>query len=211
MERFDRLTGIAAPLLQENINTDAIIPVPWIVNFGQDLGKDHVEVGQAVNLLALSLVNNGRAKEAESLHRRALDIYTAKSGAQHIHTAQVAVNLADCYRRLDRNADAEKLYHWAVPIYEKEFGKDHVDVSYVLNGEGLAAWSQGRFTEAEAAFHDELQMALHLYLINRGILITPFHNMTLCCPSTTEADVDRLIATLDQALGGLLAIPGARE
>jgi glutamate-1-semialdehyde 2,1-aminomutase len=65
--------------------------------------------------------------------------------------------------------------------------------------------------EAEAAFHDELQMALHLYLINRGILITPFHNMTLCCPSTTEADVDRLIATLDQALGELLAIPGARE
>ena len=29
-------------------------------------------------------------------------------------------------------------------------------------------------------------MALHLYLINRGILITPFHNMTLCCPDTRE-------------------------
>ncbi|PZR42490.1 MAG: aspartate aminotransferase family protein, partial [Stutzerimonas stutzeri] len=65
--------------------------------------------------------------------------------------------------------------------------------------------------EAEAAFHDELQMALHLYLINRGILITPFHNMTLCCPSTTEADVDKLIAMLDTALTELLAIPGARE
>lgn len=64
--------------------------------------------------------------------------------------------------------------------------------------------------EAEAAFHDSLQMALHLYLINRGILITPFHNMTLCCPATSAADVDRLIATLDQALGELLEIPGAR-
>ena len=64
--------------------------------------------------------------------------------------------------------------------------------------------------EAEAAFHDSLQMALHLYLINRGILITPFHNMTLCCPDTTAADVDRLIATLAQALEELLAIPGAR-
>ncbi|MDT4797106.1 Glutamate-1-semialdehyde 2,1-aminomutase [compost metagenome] len=64
--------------------------------------------------------------------------------------------------------------------------------------------------EAEAAFHDELQMALHLYLINRGILITPFHNMTLCCPATSADDVDRLIATLDQALTELLAIPGAR-
>ena len=65
--------------------------------------------------------------------------------------------------------------------------------------------------EAEAAFHDELQMALHLYLINRGILITPFHNMTLCCPSTTADDVDKLIDMLDQALTELLAIPGARE
>ncbi|MDH4558828.1 aspartate aminotransferase family protein [Pseudomonas sp. BN417] len=65
--------------------------------------------------------------------------------------------------------------------------------------------------EAEAAFHDSLQMALHLYLINRGILITPFHNMTLCCPDTSAADVDRLIATLDDALTELLAIPGARE
>ena len=64
--------------------------------------------------------------------------------------------------------------------------------------------------EAEAAFHDELQMALHLYLINRGILITPFHNKTLCCPQTTAADVDCLLHTLEQALGELLGIPGAR-
>ncbi|WP_017901817.1 aspartate aminotransferase family protein [Pseudomonas asplenii] len=64
--------------------------------------------------------------------------------------------------------------------------------------------------EAEAAFHDNLQMALHLYLINRGILITPFHNMTLCTPQTTAADVDQLISTLDEGLTELLAIPGAR-
>lgn len=57
--------------------------------------------------------------------------------------------------------------------------------------------------EAEAAFHDSLQMTLHLYLINRGILITPFHNMTLCCPDTQEADVDRLLQTLDDAVNTL--------
>lgn len=57
--------------------------------------------------------------------------------------------------------------------------------------------------EAEAAFHDSLQMTLHLYLINRGILITPFHNMTLCCPDTQAADVDRLLQTLDEAVDTL--------
>jgi glutamate-1-semialdehyde 2,1-aminomutase len=63
---------------------------------------------------------------------------------------------------------------------------------------------------AEAAFDDPLQMALHLALINRGVLITPFHNMTLCCPATTEADVDALLITLDAVLGELLALPNAR-
>jgi len=35
--------------------------------------------------------------------------------------------------------------------------------------------------------------------------------MTLCCPSTSVADVDKLVATLDKALTELLAILGARE
>ncbi|MBK8069545.1 MAG: aspartate aminotransferase family protein [Rhodanobacteraceae bacterium] len=65
--------------------------------------------------------------------------------------------------------------------------------------------------QAEAAFHDTLQAALHLYLINRGILITPFHNMTLCSPATTRDDVNRLLAVLDAALTDILALPGARE
>ena len=32
---------------------------------------------------------------------------------------------------------------------------------------------------------------LHLYALNRGVLLTPFHNMALMCPATTAADVDR--------------------
>jgi glutamate-1-semialdehyde 2,1-aminomutase len=36
-----------------------------------------------------------------------------------------------------------------------------------------------------------LEALLHLFLLNRGVLITPFHNMTLCCPGTTADDVDR--------------------
>jgi glutamate-1-semialdehyde aminotransferase len=32
---------------------------------------------------------------------------------------------------------------------------------------------------------------LHLFLLNRGVLMTPFHMMALMSPATTEADVDR--------------------
>ncbi|MBK6764376.1 MAG: aminotransferase class III-fold pyridoxal phosphate-dependent enzyme [Micrococcales bacterium] len=45
-------------------------------------------------------------------------------------------------------------------------------------------------TESAAAHDDEIEEYLHLYLSNRGVLITPFHNMALMCPQTTEADVD---------------------
>jgi glutamate-1-semialdehyde 2,1-aminomutase len=45
-------------------------------------------------------------------------------------------------------------------------------------------------SESAAAADDELDEFLHLYLANRGVLITPFHNMALMCPATTDADVD---------------------
>ena len=35
-----------------------------------------------------------------------------------------------------------------------------------------------------------LDRLIHLYVLNRGILLTPFHNMALMSPATTEADVD---------------------
>jgi glutamate-1-semialdehyde 2,1-aminomutase len=63
----------------------------------------------------------------------------------------------------------------------------------------LGARAEYRFTrpapvnggQSAAAGDDELDDYLHVYLHNRGILLTPFHNMALMCPATTEADVDR--------------------
>ncbi|MFD1936292.1 aminotransferase class III-fold pyridoxal phosphate-dependent enzyme [Nonomuraea mangrovi] len=46
-------------------------------------------------------------------------------------------------------------------------------------------------TASRAASDEELDDYLHLYLANRGILLTPFHNMALMCPDTVRADVDR--------------------
>jgi len=60
-------------------------------------------------------------------------------------------------------------------------------------------------SEAEANFDPALERALHLYLLNRGILIAPFHNMTLCAPVTEETQVDRLVAAVEGAVGELLA------
>ncbi|GAA5179522.1 aspartate aminotransferase family protein [Niveibacterium umoris] len=56
-------------------------------------------------------------------------------------------------------------------------------------------------SQAERILDSELEQVIHLYLLNRGLLITPFHNMILVCPDTTEADVDRLVAGFDAVLG----------
>jgi glutamate-1-semialdehyde 2,1-aminomutase len=57
--------------------------------------------------------------------------------------------------------------------------------------------------EAEASFHDSLEKCLHLGLLNRGVMITPFHNMMLVCPETEEGDIDRLVLSLGQIIDGL--------
>jgi glutamate-1-semialdehyde 2,1-aminomutase len=59
--------------------------------------------------------------------------------------------------------------------------------------------------EARAAQHDELEHAIHLYLLNRGVLLTPFHNMMLICPATRLADIDKLLAAFEDCLTALRA------
>ena len=45
--------------------------------------------------------------------------------------------------------------------------------------------------ESAAAADFDLERFLHLYALNRGVLLTPFHNMALMCPDTTEKDIDQ--------------------
>lgn len=63
-------------------------------------------------------------------------------------------------------------------------------------------------SEAEAATRPEFEHALHLYQLNRGVLVTPFHNMMLTSPAHTAADVQLLLGTLGGALDelGLAAV-----
>jgi glutamate-1-semialdehyde 2,1-aminomutase len=58
-------------------------------------------------------------------------------------------------------------------------------------------------TEAEAAHAPALERAVHLALLNRGCLITPFHNMMLACPATTAGQVESLRAAFDEVAGSM--------
>jgi glutamate-1-semialdehyde 2,1-aminomutase len=58
--------------------------------------------------------------------------------------------------------------------------------------------------ESDAAADPLLDEYLHLYTVNRGVLLTPFHNMALMCPATTEADVDAHTDIFARAVSDLL-------
>jgi glutamate-1-semialdehyde 2,1-aminomutase len=62
-------------------------------------------------------------------------------------------------------------------------------------------------TGGEAAAHadPDLDRFMHLHTLNRGILMTPFHNMALMCPATSEGDVDQHTAAFGEALDDLFA------
>jgi glutamate-1-semialdehyde 2,1-aminomutase len=76
----------------------------------------------------------------------------------------------------------------------------------------LGARAEYRFCEpapanggASAACADlELDEYLHLYLANRGILLTPFHNMALMCPATLPEHVAAHVSVFDEALSALV-------
>ncbi|MCF0144744.1 MAG: aminotransferase class III-fold pyridoxal phosphate-dependent enzyme, partial [Firmicutes bacterium] len=59
-------------------------------------------------------------------------------------------------------------------------------------------------TEAKDNFDWQLMYYMHIFLCNRGIFITPFHNMMLISPVTTNEDIDRLIQGWDDCIATLV-------
>ena len=86
---------------------------------------------------------------------------------------------------------------------------DHHDLPWTI--EQLGARAEYRFcrpaprsgTESAAAGDDDIEEYLHLARANRGILITPVHNMALMAPSTTRADVDAHTAAFAEVVAAI--------
>jgi glutamate-1-semialdehyde 2,1-aminomutase len=61
--------------------------------------------------------------------------------------------------------------------------------------------------EAADASHSNLDAYFHLYALNRGVLITPFHNMLLLCPDSSLADVSLHTRVFRDCVRSLLGLP----
>ena len=68
-----------------------------------------------------------------------------------------------------------------------------------------ASAALARGEDAADPYGTALERFLHLWAINRRVLMTPFHNMALMSPATTEADVDRHTEVFAEAVEALFA------
>lgn len=116
-----------------------------------------------------------------TLAGNALSVTAMRATLEHVLTDDVfprMIDLATAYTQGVQNAIAEYGLDWSV--------------------QQLGARSEYRFTspapvngtQSAHAADDDLDEYVHLYMANRGVLITPFHNMALMCPTTTPEHVD---------------------
>lgn len=132
----------------------------------------------AWNNLAIELVQQGRAEEAESKFRAALG-----AADDELNRAKIAGNLAELYRREDRFRDAEQLYRSALLLRQKNLPAGDIDVAYALNNLGEIYHLEGRDWESrnliEAAarnledFHAEAP-GLPIVLSNLAVMLCQF-------------------------------------
>jgi glutamate-1-semialdehyde 2,1-aminomutase len=124
------------------------------------------------------------------------------------------LGLAAVRATLDQVATPQAYTHMMAMAEMLEAGLRHLLASHTLpwSVSRVGARSEFQFCatpprngrEARAAMDDSLEAAIHLYLLNRGVLITPFHNMMLCCPVTAAADIDALLQAFSACLAELL-------
>ena len=127
------------------------------------LGPEHLEVANALHLLALILDDKHDYAKAESPNLRALAIREKALGPDHPDVALSLFNLAWLAKVKQDFAQAEALYKRTLDIQERALGKDHRAVTTTLNDMAVMYNQRGDHETA-------LQMHQRVLAIREGTL-----------------------------------------
>jgi glutamate-1-semialdehyde aminotransferase len=176
------------------------------------LDPDAVVVGKSIGG-GIPAGAYGMTASFAALVRSSLDLEDIDVGGVGGTLAGNALSLAGIRATLSEVLTAEafegmidRATEWTVGVQD---AIDEFDVPWQVTQLGARSEYSFRpeppFDGAEAAAADdfELQQYLHLHALNRGILITPFHNMALMSPATTAADVERHTVAFREAVVSL--------
>jgi glutamate-1-semialdehyde 2,1-aminomutase len=116
-----------------------------------------------------------------TLAANVLSLAAVKATLEHVLTEDAFTRMIELGERFEQGVQGVIDEH-GLPWHVTRLG---CRVEYLFRAERPVTGS-----DAAAGGDHLLDKLLHLYALNRGILLTPFHNMALMCPATTEADVD---------------------
>ncbi|MGW2548908.1 transaminase [Streptomyces sp. NPDC001635] len=129
-----------------------------------------------------------------TLAGNALSVAATRATLEHVLTDQAFAAMDELSRRFEAGVRAG-IERWNLPWSVSRLGaRSEYRFAYPAPRTG---------TESAAASDTDLEDYLHLYLANRGLLLTPFHNMALMCPVTTDKDVDTHTEVFGAALSEL--------
>jgi len=117
-----------------------------------------------------------------TLAANVLSLRAMRATLGEVLTDDAFARMIDLGERFERGV-AQTIERFALPWHVTRLG---CRVEYLFRPDPPRNGS-----EAAAGGNPLLDRLIHLYALNRGILLTPFHNMALMSPATSEADVDR--------------------
>lgn len=127
------------------------------------LGESHPNTAATMQNLASDLQLQRRSEEAEPLHRRSLELKRVVLGDRH-PSVTIGLNNFGRFLALERGKldEGERVVREAIGLDRQIFGPMHTYVAEGLRNLGVILRFQGRFTAADAALREALQMDLSL-------------------------------------------------
>lgn len=116
-----------------------------------------------------------------TLSANALGTHAMRATLEHLMTEPNYVHMIALAQRLAAGVE-ETIRDYRLPWYVTRLGA-RVEYRFQPTPPRNAS-------EAELGADPELKHLIHLFCLNRGLLLTPFHNMALISPATSEGDVD---------------------
>lgn len=121
-----------------------------------ELGRDHVDVAEAMHALSIALVGNGEDRAAEPLVREALEIRRRHLGSADLLTISTACNLALCLRTLGDVEQAVALARETLELARAHRGRGDAVIAGTLQNLGLMLSEVGDRAGAESAQREAL-------------------------------------------------------
>lgn len=165
-------------------------------------------IGGGVPVAVFGMTEEVAASAAEAVKEPGLNI-SGVGGTLSGNALCVAAIRATLSSRLTETDFARMIplaSRWASGV-QRTIDRAGLDWSVTQLGARAEYWLCPRprtAAEAAAATDEDLEAFLHLHALNRGILLTPFHNMVLMCPATSAEDVDRHVDVFSEAVEELM-------